>query len=366
MRRFLTISITLLILAALAAVIIIPALASHHYGEPSPALQGRKRFSYAAKILWHDPTIRRVADPYGAEKNFTLEQGESPYQLAARLEEEGLILDTEAFLTLLIYTGMDTSLLPGNYKLSPSLSMQSIAGMLQDSRASQIEFVVLPGWRIEEISASLASSGLLISEDTFLDAAHSPPPLVLEAGDASSHEGFLFPDSYLLSRNLTAEQLITELTLNFARNLSPEIKTGFAAQGLTLYDGVKLASIVEREAVIADERKMIASVFFNRLRAGQKLETDPTVQYSLGYDDASQSWWKAPLTYADLEVVSIYNTYTHPGLPPTPICNPSLSSLEAVAFPDETPYYYFRARCDGSGLHAFAETFDGHLANGCE
>jgi UPF0755 protein len=165
---------------------------------------------------------------------------------------------------------------------------------------------------------------------------------------------------------MTAEQLLTELTLDFARNLSPEIKAGFAAQGLSLYDGVKLASIVEREAVVADERKMIASVFLNRLRASQKLETDPTIQYALGYDEISQSWWKAPLTYTDLEVVSIYNTYIHAGLPPTPICNPSLGSLEAVAFPAETPYYYFRARCDGSGLHAFAETFEGHLANGCE
>jgi len=366
MRRFLVISIILFILAALAVLIVIPALAKYHYGEPSPTLWGKKRFSYAAKILWHDPTIRRVADPYGTEQNFTLEQGESPYQLAARLEEEGLILDAEAFLTLLIYTGMDTSLLPGNYKLSPSLSMQSIAGMFQDSRASQIEFIILPGWRIEEIAASLASSGLLIAEKTFLDAAYSPPPLAVEVGEASSHEGFLFPDSYLLSRNLTAEQLLTELTLNFARNLSPEIKAGFAAQGLSLYDAVKLASIVEREAVVADERKMIASVFLNRLRASQKLETDPTIQYALGYDEISQSWWKSPLTYADLEVVSIYNTYIHPGLPPTPICSPSLSSLEAVAFPEETSYYYFRARCDGSGLHAFAETFEGHLANGCE
>ena len=366
MRRFLTISVTLLILAAFAVLFVVPALAKHHYGEPSSALSGKNRYSYAAKILWHDPTIRRVADPYGTEKNFTLEQDESPYQLAARLEAEGLILDAEAFLTLLIYTGMDTSLLPGNYKLGPSLSMQSIAGMLQDSRASQIEFIVLPGWRIEEIAASLASSGLLIAEDTFLDAAHSPPPLALEATEASSHEGFLFPDSYILSRNMTAEQLLTELTLDFARNLSPEIKAGFAAQGLTVYDGVKLASIVEREAVVADERKMIASVFLNRLRASQKLETDPTIQYALGYDEISQSWWKAPLTYTDLEVVSIYNTYIHAGLPPTPICNPSLGSLEAVAFPAETPYYYFRARCDGSGLHAFAETFEGHLANGCE
>lgn len=366
MRRFLVIITLLLIIITLAIILAIPTLAKHHYGEPSTALSNYQRFSYAAKILWHDPIISRAADPYGAEQNFEVVNGESPYQIAARLKERAIILDTEAFITLLVYTGADTNLMPGNYRLSPSLSMQSIAGILQDTRASQIVFVILPGWRMEEIAASLPTSGLFIAEETFLDAAQSPPPLVMDAEDASTSEGFLLPDSYLLSRNLTAEQLIKELTLNFARNLSPEIKTGFATQGLTVYDGVKLASIVEREAVVADERAMIASVFLNRLRANQKLESDPTIQYALGYDEISQNWWKAPLTYANLEINSPYNAYLYAGLPPTPICNPSLGSLEAVAFPAETPYYYFRARCDKSGLHAFAETFDGHLENACE
>ena len=269
MRKFLVITTIFFIIATLAIILAIPALAQSRYGAASPTLSIYQHFSYAAKILWHDSTIRRAADPYGAEENFNVEIGESPYSIAARLEAQNLILDDEAFITLLVYTGMDTHIMPGNYALSPSFSMQSIAGMLQDTRASQIIFVVLPGWRMEEIAASLPTSGLLISEESFLDAADSPPPSPLDVAEATSSEGFLFPDSYLLSRNLTANQLITELTLNFARNLSPEIKVGFAAQGLTVYDGVKLASIVEREAVVADERAMIASVFLNRLRASQ-------------------------------------------------------------------------------------------------
>ena len=366
MRRFLIALTLLFLIAGIAILLTIPALATYNYGKASEALSFTQGFQYSLKILWHTSTINRAADPYGTAQNFVVENGESPYIIAARLEEQGLILDSEAFITLLVYTGMDTNLMPGNYYLSPSLSMQSIAGMFQDTRASQIAFVVLPGWRMEEIAASLPTSGLFIAEEVFLKAARSAPPSAIQIDEATSHEGLLFPDTYLISRNLTAEQLLAELTLNFARNLSPEIKAGFAAQGLTVYDGVKLASIVEREAVIADERKMIASVFLNRLRASQKLETDPTIQYALGYDDVSQSWWKAPLTYADLEVSSLYNTYFYAGLPPTPISNPSLGSLEAVAFPAETPYFYFRARCDETGSHAFAETFDEHLANGCE
>ena len=366
MRKFFIITTILFIIAALAIILTIPALAESRYGTASPTLSIYQHFSYATKILWHDSSIRRTADPYGAEQNFNVEIGKSPYSIAARLEAQNLILDDEAFITLLVYTGMDSHIMPGNYALSPSLSMQSIAGMLQNTRISQIVFVVLPGWRMEEIADSLSTSGLGIAKETFISAVTSSPPRTVDAGEATSSEGFLFPDSYLISRNLTTEQLITELTLNFARNLSPEIKAGFAEQGLTLYEAVKLASIIEREAVIAEERKIIASVFINRLQANQKLETDPTIQYALGYDEKSQSWRKDPRTYAGLEINSRYNSYLYAGLPPTPICNPSLGSLEAVAFPAETPYYYFRARCDGSGLHAFAETFDGHLANGCE
>jgi UPF0755 protein len=125
-----------------------------------------------------------------------------------------------------------------------------------------------------------------------------------------------------------------------------------------------LASIIEREAVVADERPIIASVFFNRLSAGMLLESDPTVQYALG-QQPDGDWWKSPLSLDDLALDSPYNTYRSAGLPPGPIANPGLSSLQAVANPADTPYFYFRAACDGSGRHAFAATFDEHLLNAC-
>ena len=96
-----------------------------------------------------------------------------------------------------------------------------------------------------------------------------------------------------------------------------------------------------------------------------RLDSDPTVQYALGLDPENGSWWKSPLSLDDLQVVSSYNTYQIPGLPPGPIANPSLSALRAVAFPADTPYYYFRAACDGSGKHSFAETFEQHTSNSC-
>lgn len=111
---------------------------------------------------------------------------------------------------------------------------------------------------------------------------------------------------------------------------------------------------------------MIASVFINRLNIGMKLETDPTVQYSLGFNQAQNTWWTNPLSYSDLEIDSPFNTYIYAGLPPAPIANPSLTALQAVAFPAQTPYYYFRAACDNSGRHNFSQTYEEHLSNACQ
>ena len=362
MRKTLSLlAILTLLLLIIAPVVLVPVLAAHHYGAPNPRLSTAQRYQYAAKILWLDPIIQLPADPFGTEQDFTLENGESPYEIAARLEEQGLIQDDVAFITFLVYTGMDAQLLPGDYRISPSLTIPSIAGLFQDTRASQIDFAIIPGWRMEEIAASLPTSGLDITSEDFLKAAQSPPTTL--APEAPTHEGFLLPDTYSISRHLSPDELIALLTGNFASKLTPEIQAGFSAQGLSLYEGIIIASIVEREAIIPDERTTIASVFLNRIAIGQTLGADPTVQYAIGQPE---NWWKSPLTYADLEVNSPYNTYIYEGLPPTPICNPSLGSLEAVAFPEITTYYYFRARCDGSGLHAFAEIYDEHLANGCE
>ncbi len=111
---------------------------------------------------------------------------------------------------------------------------------------------------------------------------------------------------------------------------------------------------------------VIASVFINRLAAGMRLESDPTVQYALGFDGGSNNWWKVPLDVNDLGISSAYNTYLIAGLPPTAICSPGNEALEAIAHPANTGYYFFRALCDDSGRHAFAETYEEHLGNACE
>jgi UPF0755 protein len=369
MSRNLTVFFIILILLCLLTLVVlvgIPALAAQQYGPPSPALGPLDQFEFSVRLLWYGNQLTQPLNPGGTEQPFTIEPGESIPSIAIRLEEVGLIRSEAAFRTYLIYTGLDTSIQAGEHLLSPALSIVDIARELQDATPEQITFVILAGWRMEEIAASLATSGLDITPDDFLTVASSAPPGLNFLPASISTEGFLYPDVYILPRETTAAALLQEFLRNFSLHLTLDLQEGFSRQNLDTYQAVTLASIVQREAIVADEQAQIASVFFNRLRIEIKLDTDPTVQYALGYNTEQGTWWTNPLSAADLQIDSPYNTYIYDGLPPGPIANPSLSALRAVAFPAETPYYYFRARCDGSGLHTFAVTFEEHLQNGCQ
>ncbi len=286
--------------------------------------------------------------------------------IAGHLQQNSLISDAGIFRDYLIYTGLDTSIQAGEYDdLSPAMSIVDIAHKMQNATPTQVTFVILPGWRMEEIAASLPTSGLNITSDEFLAAAKKSRPGFDFLSGAASTEGFLYPDSYILPRVTTADELVEVFVRNFDLHLTSDLRDGFNRQGLSIYQAVTLASIVQREAVHDDEAPMIASVYLNRIKINMKLDADPTVQYALGHDQSQQTWWTNPLSADDLKVNSPYNTYLIDGLPPTPISNPGLTALRAVAFPAESSYYYFSARCDDSGYHNFAQTFQEQLQNLC-
>jgi len=139
-------------------------------------------------------------------------------------------------------------------------------------------------------------------------------------------------------------------------------QVGHHQMDLKMRSGLDAKSLVMKSA----EQPLIASVYLNRFRIGMKLDADPTVQYAIGYNILQQTWWTNPLSLLDLQLNSPYNTYIYADLPPTPISNPDLSALRAVAFPEETTYYFFRAKCDKSGFHEFSESFDEHLGKACQ
>ena len=356
--------VTLAALALVALAVFVPQAAHQSFGEPSPSLNTWQRFNYGFQLVWNARNLTQPLDPTGSEQLFSIQSGESVLSISNRLEQAGLIRSAATFRIYLLWTGLDTVIQTGTYRLSPAQTGFDIAQKLKSTTLTEVTLTVLPGWRMEEIAATLPTSGLEFSPQSFITAAAAPEGLDLIPAGASA-EGFLYPDSYILPRTTTPDQLVSTLLNGFRSHLQADMLAAYSTRGLTLYQAVTMASIVQREAVVDTEMPLIASVFYNRLAIGMNLQTDPTIQYALGYNTAQGTWWTNPLRMDDLKIGSPYNTYIYPGLPPRPISNPGLAALEAVAHPADSNYYYFQAKCDGSGLHNFAETFDQHQQNYC-
>jgi UPF0755 protein len=346
----------------------VPRAASREFGAPTPRLSSTQQLVYSVRLMIYHSDLTIPINAFGEPKPFTIRLGEPVGSIATRLEEQGLIRNAEAFRLYMIYAGLDTTVQAGDYQISPQQNAVEIARSLQDATPHEVRFIVLPGWRLEEIAAALPTSGLNVKPDDFLQAARQPAAADIPESMAGMKqlEGFMFPGEYKFERTVSADGMIAAFLRRFDENLTPALKAGFERQDLSLYEAVILASIVEREAVIAEEAPMIASVFLNRYKIGMKLDSDPTVQYAVGYNQKQGTWWTNPLTFDDIAVISPYNTYNQAGLPPGPICSPGLNALQAVAFPAQSPYYFFRARCDGSGKHNFAVTYAEHLAFACD
>lgn len=366
--------ITFIFLALLSGIFLgvfitgLPNLASGKFGPPADHLDTIDRVYLSGVLLSQENELLLPRDALGAAVDFEISVGESTFDLTNRMESEGIISNAAAFRNFLHYSGLDTSIQAGLYKIGPNMTAMQIASELQDSTPDEVMFRILPGWRIEEIAAALPSSGMDISVEEFIEAARENPidyGLEQFVPDSATAEGFMYPDSYRLKRTTSAQDLIATAIDNFQIKVDKKMLRGFERQGLVFADALILASIVEKEAVVESEAPIIASVFLNRLSAGMPLESDPTVQYALGYNPDQGTWWTNPLSSADLEIDSPYNTYIYNNLPPGPISNPSLVTLKAVAEPAQSDFYYFRAACDSSGTHTFAETYQEHLENTC-
>ena len=340
-------------------------MAGDAIGEPAPDIDPLQETLISIYLAGNLGALRTPVGDAAQEMEFVVEEGESAQDVVGKLKQHGFIQNDLLFLLYLRYRGLDRGIEAGIYNLPGGLTIPELAEVLQSARASSSAVTIPEGWRREQIGESLSSLSNL-SPDEFINLTSQPIPgfsFSSEIPPDATLEGFLFPDTYQISPDDITLDLVLLMMANFDNQISPDERLAFSNQGLSLFQAVTLASIVEREAVVPDERPIIASVFLNRLSSGMNLDADPTVQYALGNQE---SWWKAPLFFEDLEIDSPYNTYRYPGLPPGPIANPGLDSMLAVAHPATTPYLYFRAACDGSGEHLFAETFEGHLQNACE
>ena len=304
------------------------------------------------------PDTTVAADPGGAPREFVVKRGETASQIAAALQRAGLVRSALAFKYVLYERGRESTLQSGTYTVSPALTPSDIARLFEKAPGDQAALRIIEGWRLSEVAVAVGKAFPKIAPAEFTAAAvvGTRNNTVLAGLDPKTPlEGYLFPDTYFLRPDATATQIVDLLLDTFEQRVGPTVRAAASARKVAIYDIVKLASIVEREAKDRTESPIIAGLYQNRLDIGMKLDADPTIQYALGD-------WRA-LSLDDLKLDSPYNTYRVAGLPPTPIANPGQAALDAAARPAKTPYFYFVAKGDGTGGHAFAVTLDEQEAN---
>ncbi len=312
----------------------------------------------------------------GAEVRFNVPRGVSSGRIAHILEDNGLIKDSTIFAYYLKFKDIGGHFQAGEYAMSPGMSKEQIIQMLNNGDIVQPEtfkFTIAEGLTIEQIAELLGGQGQ-VKKDELLAIAADPaqlketadrkiPAFVGQIGEIEGLryklEGYLFPETYEMRAESTANELALRLLQELANKLGqlPESWTDqLDHHGTSFHQMMTIASLIEREVVVDEERAIVASVIYNRLKAKMPLQIDATVLYAMGEH-------KDTVLHADLETDSPYNTYKHAGLPPGPIASPSLASIRAALYPDETKYLYYVTKKDGSQGHLFAETFKQHQQN---
>jgi UPF0755 protein len=282
----------------------------------------------------------------------TFAPGTSSRAMAAELESRGVIRSQWAFL-LLRAVRPRANLLAGEYEFEQPVSALRAFQKLARGEVLYHAITVPEGLNRFEVAEAVAKSGL-VDRDEFLKITEGPGRIAAEFPEAKNLEGFLFPETYYLSRPVTAEKLIDMMLARFQKVFS-EVTQGSDTR-LQPYDLVTLASLVEKETSLPSEQGLVASVFHNRLRIGMPLQCDPTVIYGL----VLQQRYQGRLYTADLRDPHEYNTYVHGGLPPGPIANSGRGALEATAQPAESDYLYFVAQAHGSEGHVFSKSLAEH------
>jgi UPF0755 protein len=313
----------------------------------------------------------------------TIGEDDSESAVAKKLQEADLINHTWYFENKLRFGGLEIR--PGTYDLQVGMSTNQIlntitvAAVEDESEGEAVatgperpafDVTFIEGQRIEENATVLEQAGMPGAATEYVQLAkdidywRDSYPFLADVPANGSLEGFLFPSTYTVPGNATAASVIDYQLATFEQNLTPQIMAGYEAQGLSVYEAVTVASIVEREAAVAIERPQIAEVYLNRWEQGTTLNADPAQQYGIGTE---AEWWPE-MNGQQLEQskTTPYDTYNKEGLPPGPIANPGSASLQAVSAPTNEGYMYFVSRGDGSGEHRFTFTLEEHLAATCE
>lgn len=383
--RFLVFALVLALVVIVAGLTALRPIVAGAVVDWAAGNPGALRMPFVADLVREDlgQDLLTAASSDPAQVEFSVAPGDTASSIATRLAEAGLLRDPRAFVFIAVERGLESQLEAGSFILRRNMTPDQLVTSLLQARDLSVTIGLREGLRIEQIAAKLQTLPLTMDIQAFDRLATNPPASLLAdypwlgLPKGASLEGFLAPDTYRVLPDTSPEEFIRMLLDRFREMVGPERLAVPKERGLTFYQVLTLASIVEREAVVDAERPLIAGVYENRLRRKMLLQADPTVFY--GHDTLELAklpfgQWPAYLFWApfgqklaDVEFppeLAGYQTYRQKGLIPGPICTPSLASIDAALTPDTSGgYLYFVAKGDGSSTHAFARTFKEHQAN---
>lgn len=304
-------------------------------------------------ILYAQKVVKEPNSSDNTKKTFLVVEGQGAGEVAENLRKGNLIKSQFIFILYLNYKGIGDSIQAGEYEIPGNLNMIDVASIITNGKIVTNRITIPEGWTADQI-ADYLNKNTIIKKADFLTAVEKEYnyEFLSDKPKEANLEGYLYPDTYILSGKPTADEVVKKMLDNFDKKYTEEIKSKAKASNMSTYEIVTLASIVEREVAKADDRKMVASVFLNRLNADMLLESCATIQYILKIN-------KKQFTYEETRTSSPYNTYINLGLPKGPIGNPSIFSIEAVLYPEKSSYYYFLS---SNGITYFSKTLEEHNA----
>ena len=279
-----------------------------------------------------------------------IKPGTSAWEISRVLKDREIVTDSFMFMATSLATGKASRLQAGTYVFEGRHFPLDIIHILFKGRTLRYRITIPEGSNLFAIGEIIASTDLLTKENFIQNAQHKDSPEFFGL-NSPSMEGFLYPDTYYLSPNMTALEIMARMVERFHQVFTPEMQQQADALGLSKTEIITLASIIEKEAVFNEEKPVISSVFHNRLKKRMLLQSDPTAIY--GIDNFHRR-----ISHKDLQRDSVYNTYKYSGLPPGPICNPDKYSINAALWPAKTNFLYFVSK--GNGSHHFSKSLKEH------
>ena len=319
--------------------------------------------------FWVIHQIKTPLDPYGSMTTFTVEKGENVIEIGKSLEKDGIMSNWIYFAIYTWFKRGASSLQAGEYELGPQMNIPEIVEKIThgEIKSPEKRITIIEGWTNKEIAQYLEKEGL-VKADEFLGLVDNPNSnraieqysnreynFLEDKPEDASLQGYLFPDTYRVYRDASTQDIVKKMLDNFGQKLDQDLRTEIVSQKKTIFEIVTMASLLEKEAKTYEDKRIIAEIFYKRIKANLSLQSCASVEYVLGTK-------KRILSIQDTKVESPYNTYLYKGLPPSSICNPGLDSIKAAIYSKTTPYWYFLSTKD-DGTIIYGKTAEEHSLN---